>query len=156
VVDVAPATGLTDPVEIARRSAEVMLAGDLASAGAGVELVDVGPGRAIATMTVRPDMVNGHAIAHGGFVFLLADTAFAVACNSYGRNTVAAGCDIAFVAPVEAGDVLTAEANERHRAGRSGLYDVSVWRADGTVVAELRGRSRTVAGTLVPLPEEQP
>jgi acyl-CoA thioesterase len=146
---------LTDPDGIARRSAEVMLAGDLASAGAGVTLVAVGPGRATATMTVRPDMVNGHSIAHGGYVFLLADTAFAVACNSYGRNTVAAGCDIAFVAPVQAGDVLTAEAHERHRAGRSGLYDVAVRRADGTVVAELRGRSRTIAGTLVPLPEEQ-
>ncbi|HEX4699796.1 MAG TPA: hydroxyphenylacetyl-CoA thioesterase PaaI [Actinomycetes bacterium] len=155
MVDVAPLTGLTDPDEIARLSAEVMLAGDRASAGAGVTLVDVGPGRATATMTVRPDMVNGHSIAHGGFVFLLADTAFAVACNSYGRNTVAAGCDIAFVAPVKAGDVLTAEAHERHRSGRSGLYDVSVRRADGTVVAELRGRSRTIAGTLVPLPEEQ-
>jgi acyl-CoA thioesterase len=155
VVDVAPSTGLTDPEEIARRSAEVMLAGDQASAGAGVALVDVGPGRAIATMTVRPDMVNGHSIAHGGYVFLLADTTFAVACNSYGRNTVAAGCDIAFLAPVKAGDVLTAEANERYRAGRSGIYDVAVWRADGTFVAELRGRSRTIAGTLVPLPEEQ-
>ncbi len=153
MVGVAP---LTDPEEIARRSAEVMLLGDQASAGAGVALVDVGPGRATATMTVRPDMVNGHSIAHGGFVFLLADTAFAVACNSYGRNTVAAGCDIAFIAPVKAGDVLTAEAHERHRAGRSGLYDVAVRRADGTVVAELRGRSRTIAGTLVPLAEEQP
>jgi acyl-CoA thioesterase len=147
---------MTDPDEIARRSAEVMLAGDQASAAAGVALVDVGPGRATTTMTVRPDMVNGHSIAHGGYVFLLADTAFAVACNSYGLNTVAAGCDIAFVAPVKAGDVLTAEAHERHRAGRSGLYDVAVRRADGTVVAELRGRSRTIAGTLVPLPEEQP
>jgi len=146
---------LTDPDEIARRSAEVMLAGDRASAGAAIELVEVGPGRATATMTVRPDMVNGHAIAHGGYVFLLADTAFALACNSYGRSTLAAGCDISFVAPVEAGDVLTAEARERHRGGRSGIYDVSVRRGDGTVVAELRGRSRTIAGTLVPLPEEQ-
>lgn len=139
---------------VARRSAEVMLAADRASLGAGVELVDVGPGRATATMTVRTDMVNGHDIAHGGFVFLLADTAFAVACNSYGQNTVAAGCDIAFVAAVRAGDRLTAEARERHRAGRSGIYDVSVRRDDGTVVAELRGRSRTVVGTLVPLEEE--
>jgi phenylacetic acid degradation protein PaaD len=106
-------------------------------------------------MTVRDDMVNGHDIAHGGYVFLLADTAFAVACNSYGRSTVAAGCDIAFVAATRAGDELTAVAEERHRADRSGLYDVSVRRADGTVVAELRGRSRTIAGTLVPL-EEKP
>jgi phenylacetic acid degradation protein PaaD len=139
------------PDDVARRSAEAMLAGDRASAGAGVELHSVGPGRATMAMTVRPDRVNGHDIAHGGYVFLLADTAFAVACNSYGRNTVAAGCDIAFVAPVRAGDRLRAEAAERHRAGRSGIYDVAVTRDDGTVVAELRGRSRTVAGTLIPL-----
>ena len=132
-----------------------MLAGDQASLAAGVELVDVGPGRATATMAVRDDMVNGHDIAHGGYVFLLADTAFAVACNSYGQSTVAAGCDITFVAPVHAGDLLTAEAVERHRAERSGIYDVSVRRADGTVVAELRGRSRTIAGTLVPQEDEQ-
>jgi phenylacetic acid degradation protein PaaD len=146
---------LTDPGEIARRSAEAMLREDKASAAAGIVLVDVSPGRATVTMTVRDDMVNGHDIAHGGYVFLLADTAFAVACNSYGRSTVAAGCDISFVAAARAGDELTAVAEERHRAGRSGLYDVSVRRADGTVVAELRGRSRTIAGTLVPL-EEKP
>ncbi len=142
---------LTDPDEIARRSAEVMLGDDRASAGVGVSLVHVAAGRATVTMTVRPDMVNGHDIAHGGYVFLLADTAFAVACNSYGQSTVAAGCDISFLAPVRAGDELTAVAEERHRSGRSGLYDVSVRRGDGTVVAELRGRSRTITGTLVPL-----
>ena len=142
---------MLSPDDVARRSAEAMLAGDSASAGAGMELVEVGPGRATVTMTVRPDMVNGHDIAHGGYVFLLADTAFAVACNSYGQSTVAAGCDIEFVTPVRAGDLLRAEATERHRAGRSGIYDVSVVRDDGAVVAELRGRSRTVAGTLIPL-----
>jgi acyl-CoA thioesterase len=126
-----------------------MLAEDRASAAVGVELVAVGPGRATMTMTVRDDMVNGHDIAHGGYVFLLADSTFAVACNSYGQRTVAAGCDIAFLEPVRAGDRLTAEATERHRTGRSGIYDVSVRRDDGAVVAELRGRSRTVAGTLV-------
>ena len=144
---------MLSPDDVARRSAEAMLAGDSASAGAGMELVEVGPGRATVTMTVRPDMVNGHDSAHGGYVFLLADTAFAVACNSSGQSTVAAGCDIEFVAPVRAGDQLRAEATERHRAGRSGIYDVSVVRADGAVVAELRGRSRTVAGTLIPLEE---
>jgi phenylacetic acid degradation protein PaaD len=143
------------PDELARRSAEAMLAGDQASLGAGVELVAVGPGTATATMAVRDDMVNGHDIAHGAYVFLLADTAFAVACNSYGQSTVASGCDIAFLAPVHAGDHLTAEARETHRAGRSGIYDVSVRRDDGTVVAELRGRSRTIAGTVAPLEDEQ-
>jgi phenylacetic acid degradation protein PaaD len=146
-------TTALDPSDIARRSAEAMLADDRASAAAGMELVEVTPGRATVTMTVRPDMVNGHDIAHGGYVFMLADTAFAVACNSYGQSTVAAGCDIAFLAPVHAGDRLTAVAEERHRAGRSGIYDVSVRRDDGTVVAELRGRSRTIKGTLIPLAE---
>ena len=139
------------PEEIARASADVMLADDRASAAVGIRLVDVTPGSAVMSMTVRPDMVNGHDIAHGGYVFLLADSTFAVACNSYGQRTVAAGCDIAFLEPVRAGDELTAQAVERHRAGRSGIYDVSVRRSDGTVVAEMRGRSRTVAGTLVPV-----
>jgi len=135
-------------------AAHTMFAADEASRALGIELVEAGEGRAVATMTITRAMVNGHDIAHGGYVFLLADTAFAVACNSYGRSTVAAGCDIAFVAATKAGDELTAVAEERHRAGRSGLYDVSVRRADGTVVAELRGRSRTITGTLVPLEEQ--
>jgi phenylacetic acid degradation protein PaaD len=151
----APSLTGVSPDEIARRSAEAMLAEDRASLGAGIELVDVGPGRSTATMTVRADMVNGHDIAHGGYVFMLADTAFAIACNSYGRRAVAHGCDIAFVAPARTGDQLVAEAEERHRAGRSGIYDVSVRRGDGTVVAEMRGRSRTIEGTLVPQEDEQ-
>ena len=133
---------LTDPDEIARRSAEAMLGEDRASAAAGIELVEVSPGRATVTMTVRDDMVNGHDIAHGGYVFLLADTAFAVACNSYGRSTVAAGCDIAFLAPVHEGDELVAVAEERTRSGRSGVYDVTVRRSGDEVVAEFRGHSR--------------
>jgi acyl-CoA thioesterase len=136
--------------EVARRSAHAMLDADAASRAAGVELRDVGPGYAVVSMMVTETMLNGHLIAHGGFVFLLADTAFAVACNSYGRRTVAAGCDITYLAPAKAGDELVAEARERARAGRSGLYDVSVRRADGAVVAELRGRSRTIDGTLIP------
>jgi acyl-CoA thioesterase len=142
---------MSSPDEIARASADAMLAEDRASAAVGIELVSVAPGQATMTMTVRPDMVNGHDIAHGGYVFLLADSTFAVACNSYGQRTVAAGCDIAFLQPVRVGERLTAEATERHRGLRSGLYDVAVRRGDGSVVAELRGRSRTVAGTLVDL-----
>ena len=142
---------MASPDEIARASADAMLAEDRASAAVGIELVSVAPGTATMTMTVRPDMVNGHDIAHGGYVFLLADSTFAVACNSYGQRTVAAGCDIAFLQPVRVGERLTADASERHRGLRSGLYDVAVRREDGTVVAELRGRSRTVAGTLVDL-----
>ena len=126
-----------------------MMADDKASRRLGIEIVDSGPGRATARMLVTSDMVNGHAIAHGGYVFLLADSTFAVACNSYGQRTVAAGCDIAFLRPVRVGERLIAEATERHRGLRSGLYDVAVRRDDGSAVAELRGRSRTVAGTLV-------
>jgi phenylacetic acid degradation protein PaaD len=142
--------------EIARASAAAMLAEDRASAAVGIELVSVAAGRATMAMTVRPDMVNGHDIAHGGYVFLLADSTFAVACNSYGQRTVAAGCDITFVQQVRVGERLTAEATERHRGLRSGLYDVTVRREDGGVVAEMRGRSRTVAGTLVPTEGAQP
>lgn len=143
-----------EPAELARRSALAMLGDDEASRRAGVQLRGVGPGWSTLTMTVTPEMLNGHGIAHGGFVFLLADTAFAVACNSYGRRTVAAGADITYLAPSVAGDELVAEAQERVRAGRNGLYDVSVRRADGTPVAELRGRSRTIEGTLVPLEDD--
>lgn len=120
-----------------------MLRDDVASGSLGIELVDLGPGTATVTMTVRPDMVNGHAIGHGGFVFLVADTAFACACNSWGPTTVAAGADISFVRPVHLGDVLTAHAVERSRHGRSGIYDVTV-ATPGAVVAEFRGRSRTI------------
>ncbi len=139
-----------DPDDLARRSAAAMLGADTASREAGVRLTDVGPGRAAATMTVTAAMTNGHGIAHGAYVFLLADTTFAVACNSYGLRTVAAGCDITYLSPAEVGDELVADAREVARSGRSGLYDVSVRRADGTAVAEMRGRSRTVGGSLVP------
>jgi acyl-CoA thioesterase len=94
-------------------------------------------------------MINGHDICHGGYVFLLADSAFAFACNSYDHVTVASGADISFVAPARLGDDLVAVAEERTRFGRSGVYDVTVRRADGHVIAEFRGRSRTVGGHLI-------
>ncbi len=125
---------------------ERMLAADEASRGLGIELLEHGEGTAVLRMTVTPAMVNGHRIAHGGYVFLLADSAFACACNSHGPVTVAAGADIDFVAPAHEGDVLVATARERTRFGRSGIYDVSVVRGD-TVVAEFRGRSRTLRST---------
>jgi acyl-CoA thioesterase len=121
-------------------SVETMMANDEASRALGIELIDQGEGRAVTRMTVRDDMVNGHAMAHGGLVFALADTAFACACNSFGPVTVAASAEIVFVAPARAGDVLLAEAVLRTRFGRSGLYDVTV-RRGGEVVAEFRGRS---------------
>jgi acyl-CoA thioesterase len=121
-------------------SVAAMMAGDEASRRLGIELIDLGEGRAVTRMRVRDDMVNGHAIAHGGLIFTLADTAFACACNSFGPVTVAASAEIVFVAPARAGDMLQAEAVLRTRFGRSGLYDVTV-RRDGDVIAEFRGRS---------------
>ena len=126
-----------------------MYAADRASQALGIEITEVAPGRATATMTITAEMVNGHAIAHGGYVFLLADTAFAFACNTYGEATVARAADIAFLAPVHEGDVLVAVAEERARSGRNGVYDVTVRRTDGVVVAEMRGRSRQLGGPLV-------
>jgi acyl-CoA thioesterase len=120
-----------------------MWAADAASRELGIELGTVGPGRATAHLRVTPAMANGHGICHGGYVFSLADTAFAFACNSYGVAAVAAACDIVFLEPVRSGDELVAEALERTRSGRNGVYDVTVRRLDGTVVAEFRGRSRT-------------
>ncbi|MER6694298.1 hydroxyphenylacetyl-CoA thioesterase PaaI [Streptomyces minutiscleroticus] len=123
-----------------------MFTADEASRGLGIEILEHGEGTAVLRMTVTASMVNGHGIAHGGYLFLLADTAFACACNSHGPVTVAAGADIDFVAPARRGDVLLARARERTRFGRSGIYDVSVVRGD-EVIAEFRGRSRTVRST---------
>jgi len=139
-------TAATDPDEVARRVADEMWSRDAASRALGVELDEVAPGFARTRLRVTDSMLNGHGICHGGLVFLLADTAFAFACNSHGSPTVAAGCDIVFVAPVHAGDELVAEARERTRFGRNGVCDVTVRRADGSVVAEFRGQSRTTGG----------
>ncbi|WP_425546448.1 hydroxyphenylacetyl-CoA thioesterase PaaI [Amycolatopsis minnesotensis] len=116
---------------------------DEASRALGIELLEAGDGCAIARLSVTRTMVNGHDIAHGGYVFLLADTTFACACNSHGPVTVASGAEISFVAPAKLGDELVATAAERTRYGRSGIYDVTVRRGD-TVIAEFRGRSRVI------------
>ena len=122
-----------------------MWADDRASAGLGMEATVLETDHAVVRMTVAEHMVNGHAIAHGGFVFSLADSAFALACNSRGALTVAAGADVVFVAPARLGDVLVADARVRAAYGRSGITDVTVTReADGAVVAEFRGRSRSL------------
>ena len=126
----------------AQRRADAMLARDTASRALGIDISDVSPGRATATMTVTDAMVQGHGTCHGGYLFLLADTAFAFACNSE-RAAVASGADVDFLAPVREGDVLVAVAAERVHRGRSGLYDVTVRRGD-EVVLEFRGRSRAV------------
>jgi acyl-CoA thioesterase len=126
----------------AERSAAAMWAADVASQRLGIRISGVSPGRATATMQVTAEMVNGHGIAHGGYVFLLADTAFAFACNTYGEATVARAADIAFLAPVHEGDELVAVAQERTRSDRNGVYDVTVRRSADEVVAEFRGHSR--------------
>ena len=130
--------------EIARLCAERMYADDRASQRLGIEISGVGPGRATAAMTITDTMVNGHGICHGGYVFTLADTAFAFACNTYDDRTVAAGATVDFLEPVFAGARLTATAVERTRRGRSGVYDVTVATSDGQAVAEFRGRSRSL------------
>jgi acyl-CoA thioesterase len=117
---------------------------DVASRALGMELRELAAGHAVVAMTVRHEMVNGHDLCHGGLIATLADSAFALACNSHGTATVAAGFDITFLEPAHLGDLLVATAEERVLRGRSGVYDVTVRREDGTVVAEFRGRSRAL------------
>jgi acyl-CoA thioesterase len=138
-----------DALTLARKSAEAMWADDRATAALGMELVAVGPGRATIAMTVREDMTNGHETCHGGFIFALADSTFAFACNSYGQRAVAQHCSVTYLRPAQLGDRLTAECIERTRAGRSGIYDVAVKRSDGALIAEFRGHSRAVEGSWV-------
>jgi acyl-CoA thioesterase len=134
---------MSDAQAQAEQQAATMYAADVASQSLGIVISDVGPGRATATMPVTETMLNGHGICHGGYVFLLADTAFAFACNTRGAAVVAAGADVTFLSPARAGQELVAEAAERVVRGRSGLYDVTV-RCGDAVVAEFRGRSRAI------------
>jgi acyl-CoA thioesterase len=140
------------PDDLARACADAMWAEDDASRGLGMEIAEIKSGRATLTMTVTPEMVNGQRIAHGGFIFTLADSAFAFACNSHNERTVAAQGDITFIRPGKLGDVLVATAREISRSGRSGIYDVSVT-VEGVVIAEFRGHSRTIGGAWLPAAE---
>lgn len=133
----------------ARRAADAMWADDRASRSLGMELVAIHDGRATLAMTVREDMTNGHGICHGGFIFALADSAFAFACNSSGQRAVASQCAVTYLKPARLGDRLTATAIERYREGRQGITDVTVTDAAGAVVAEFRGHSRTIPGSLL-------
>jgi acyl-CoA thioesterase len=137
---------------LAERVGASMLASDRASRALGMRIESIGPGHAQMTMTVRDDMANGHAICHGGYIFLLADSTFAFACNSYNRNTVAQGCSIDYVAPAHAGDVLHATGVERSRTGRTGVYDIEVRNQDGKTVALFRGKSYRIDGHVVDKP----
>ncbi len=141
------------PDELARACAEAMWKDDDASQALGMEILNVKAGQATLAMTVKPHMVNGHGIAHGGFIFLLADSAFAFACNSRNERTVAAQCNISFIKPGKLGDRLVATAKEISRTGRSGIYDVRVT-VDDVAIAELRGHSRTVGGAWIPVAEK--
>ncbi len=133
----------------AERAVDALWRGDSASRQLGMTIDSCGPGRATVSMRIRPDMVNGHRICHGGLIFTLADSAFAFACNSWGDNTVAAGAAIEFLLPAREGDVLRAVAAERWRAGRAGIYEIEVRNQRDEVVALFRGRSHQVAGRLI-------
>ena len=134
------------PQQIADLVSERMFANDRASKGLGMAVVEVSPGHATLTMTVRDDMLNGHETCHGGFIAALADSAFAFACNSYGELTVASGFAIDFIAPGRRGDVLTAVCTEVAKTGRTGLYDTAICNQHGQRIAVFRGRSHTVKG----------
>ena len=140
--------------DLARACADAMWKEDDASKGLGMEIVEIKPGRATLTMTVQPHMVNGQRIAHGGFIFLLADSTFAFACNSRNERAVAAQCDITFIRPGKLGDKLVATAREISRGGRSGIYDISVTAGD-VVIAEFRGHCRTLAGSWLPVADTE-
>ena len=137
------------PLDLAQVCANAMWAEDAASRSLGMELVSIEPGHAVLAMTVVDRMVNGHKLCHGGYIFTLADSAFAFACNTYNQRTVAQHCAITFLNSARLGDRLVARATERQRMGRSGIYDVTVTREEGFVIAEFRGHSRTIEGEIV-------
>ena len=134
------------PQALAEKVRDAMWAGDHATKMLGMRILEVGPGRAVIEMTVRQDMLNGHAICHGGLITTLADSAFAFACNSYNELTVASGFSIDLLAPGRLGDVLTATCTELSKAGRTGVYDTEVRNQRGERIAAFRGRSYTARG----------
>lgn len=147
---------MTDQAQtLAQATFEAMYPKDHKARELGIEITDIAPGYAKAVMRVRKSMLNGHGNTHGGTTFALADTAFAYACNTYNKVTVASGCDITYSGPSFEDDILTAEARETLLMGRSGIYDVTVTRQDGTVVALFRGRSRTIKGEVIPTGKEE-
>ncbi len=145
---------MVDYQSLAELAGKTMYERDPASQALGMALAEIRPGYARMTMTVRADMLNGHRTCHGGYIFMLADSAFAFACNSHNFNTVGAGCTIDYLAPGRAGDVLTAEAVEQALIGKTGVYDIAVTNGEGRTVALFRGKSHRVPGVLVELNEE--
>lgn len=139
------------PEALAARVGETMFAADAASKDfMQMELLSCAPGRAVMRMKVRPAMLNGHRICHGGLIFTLADSTFAFACNSHNKVTVAAGCSIEFLKPAHEGDVLTCEGVEQVLQGRHGIYDMKVSNQRGEVIAMFRGKSTSIQGTVIP------
>ena len=135
------------PQEMAKKSAEALMADDVAARALDIRIDAIAPGEAALSMTVTKAMTNGHGIGHGGFIFLLADTAFAYACNSHNQRAVAQHCSILYLKPAREGARLTAVAREVRRIERNGVYDVSVSDETGAAIAEFRGHSRTAPGS---------
>ncbi|CUX56965.1 hydroxyphenylacetyl-CoA thioesterase PaaI [Rhizobium oryzihabitans] len=138
------------PQALAEACAKAMWDDDNATRHLGMELLAVAPGEATITMTIAETMTNGHGTCHGGYIFTLADSAFAFACNTYNQRTVAQHCSVTYIAPAFKGDRLTATAREVSRRGRAGIYDIRITNQEGEHVAEFRGHSRTVKGTHLP------
>lgn len=143
-------TANLSPQALAEACAKAMWEDDNASRNLGMELLSVAPGEAKISMAVTEAMTNGHGTCHGGYIFALADSAFAFACNSYNQRTVAQHCSVTYIAPAFKSDRLTATAREVSRRGRGGIYDIAITNQEGEQIAEFRGHSRTVKGTLLP------
>lgn len=138
------------PQQLAEASARAMWNDDSASQRLGMRLDHIAPGEATLSMTITGDMSNGHGNCHGGYIFTLADSAFAFACNTYNKVTVGQHCSISYLSPGRIGDRLSAAATELHSTGRSGIYDIRITNQDGALIAQFRGHSRTVKGTHIP------
>lgn len=145
---------MLDLQALAELAGKTMYANDPTSQALGMQLAEIRPGYARMTMTVRPDMLNGHRTCHGGYIFMLADSAFAFACNSHNFNTVGAGCTIDYLAPGRAGDVLRAEAVEQALSGKTGVYDIAVTNQEGRTIALFRGKSHRIPGHVAELTGE--
>ncbi|MFK7854755.1 MAG: hydroxyphenylacetyl-CoA thioesterase PaaI [Granulosicoccus sp.] len=139
-----------DPQSLAEACAEALWQADTASQAHGMKVEKVGPGNCSVSMAITESMCNGHGTCHGGVIFTLADSAFAFACNSYNQNAVAQHCSVTYIAPAMCGDTLTANACELSVQGRNGIYDVAIVNQEGIRIAEFRGHSRTIKGTLIP------
>ncbi|MCP8686559.1 hydroxyphenylacetyl-CoA thioesterase PaaI [Marinobacterium sedimentorum] len=150
---IRPDPACMTPQQLADACAQAMFAKDTATQALEMEILEVAPGSAVIRMPVSPRMIQGHDSCHGGYIFTLADSAFAFACNTYNAITVGAGCTIDYLAPARLGDLLCARAQERSRSGRTGIYDVTIENQHGDCIALFRGKSHQVRGTLLAEPQ---